>query len=197
MMMKKLFLLFILVCTSFVQSWATDWTDGNGVTWTFSQQNFRYDDNGDGNKTDHYYYTITAVANYGDVLTIPETVYEGTTPHTIEAIGSYVFRGNTTLSSVTLPLTVKYIGYQAFYGCTVLTTVAGTANCEYIGSEAFRECSSLAAIDLSSCLYLSGYAFCGCSSLATVGSIAKCKTILRLCFFGLFCLAICRFKCSS
>ncbi len=186
--MKKLFLLFILVCTSFVQSLATDWTDANGVTWTFSLQDYWYDDNGDGNSTSHYYYTITAVANYGDELTIPETVYDGVTPRTIEAIGSNVFKDNRTLSSVTLPSTVKCINYQAFRGCTALTTVEGTANCERIEWEAFQGCSSLAAIDLSNCYYLGRAALQECSSLVSVGSIAHCKTIDSSAFYECFAL---------
>lgn len=182
--MKKLFVLSILICTSLVQALATDWTDANGVMWTFSQQNFRYDDNGDGNSTNHYYYTIIGVANYGDEVTVPETVYDGETPYTIEAIGSEVFRNNLTLSKVTLPTTVKYIGSNAFYGCTGLTTVEGTANCEYINSYAFYSCSSLSSIDLSQSLFINNGAFYNCASLTSIVSIANCKSVGNYTFYN-------------
>lgn len=174
--MKKLFVLLILICTCLVQAFATEWTDDNGVTWTFSRNGYGYN-NENGVYTNYYYYTITGVANYGDEVTIPETVYDGETPCTIEAIGDYLFRNNLTLSKVMLPATIKYIGYQAFDGCTGLTTVLGTENCEFINSSAFRGCSSLASIDLSECLYINNETFNGCSNLTTIVSIAKCKTI--------------------
>ena len=174
--MKKLFVLLILICTCLVQTFATEWTDDNGVTWTFSRITYWYN-NENGVNTSHYYYTITGVANYGDEVTVPETVYDGETPCTIEAIGNGVFRNNLTLSKVMLPSTIKYIGPDAFNGCTGLTTVLGTEHCEFINSGAFYGCSCLASIDLSECLYIANGSFNGCSSLTTIVSIAKCKTI--------------------
>lgn len=172
--MKRISLLLILICTCLVQAMAYEWTDANGVTWTFSRNNYWYN-NEEGVDTNHYYYTITGVANYGDDVTVPETVYDGETPYTIEAIGYGLFRENRTLSSVTLPTTIEYIGDYAFNGCTALTTIEGTCNCKRINNYAFRNCTSLTAIDISQCTSLGGETFSGCSSLASIGSIAKCK----------------------
>ena len=174
--MKKLFVLSILMCTCLVQALAYEWTDANGVTWTFSRNNYWYN-NEEGVNTNHYYYTITGVANYGDEVVVPETVYDGETPYTIEAIGSSVFKNNLTLSKVTLPTTIKYIGVYAFNGCTGLTTVDGTANCEFIENQAFGDCSSLASVDLTHCMFLGWGAFYQCSNLTSLGSIATCKSI--------------------
>jgi hypothetical protein len=77
-----------------MQLFADTWTDGKGVTWTFSQQNHWY------NNTNHYYYTITSVANYGDEVIVPEIVYEAETPRTIGAIGDNLFKDNRTLRTV-------------------------------------------------------------------------------------------------
>lgn len=175
--MKKLFLLPILLCTCMMQLFAATWTDGNGVTWTFSQQNHWY------NNTNHYYYTITSVANYGDEVIVPEIVYEAETPRTIEAIGDNLFKDNRTLTTVSLPTTVKYIGGYAFNGCQGLSTVTGTENTEYIDSYAFQNCNSLTQINLSSCCYLGWQVFDQCSNLTDIVSLAACKT-LRYRAFG-------------
>lgn len=181
--MKKLFVLSILICTCLVQAMAYEWTDANGVTWTFSRNNYWYN-NEEGVNTNHYYYTITGVANYGDEVVVPETVYDGETPYTVEAIGSSVFQNNLTLSSVTLPTTIKFIDGYAFSGCTGLTTVVGIDNCERIQNGAFQNCSSLASIDLSNCLYVGSSAFYSCSNLTSVVSIDKCKTVDSWAFYN-------------
>ena len=173
--MKKLSLLSILLCTCLIQAFAYEWTDGNGVTWTFSQQNYSWDENGV--NTNHKLWTITGVANYGDEVVVPETVYDGVTPYTVEAIYGGLFKDNLTLNSVTLPTTIKLISGSAFQGCTALTTITGTANCEQIGHDAFNGCSSLSSIDLTNCLHIRYYAFYNCNSLTTIGSLANCSII--------------------
>ena len=180
--MKKLFLLSILMCTCLIQALAYEWTDVNGVTWTFSQQGcWWYENNVN---TYHNLWTITGAANYGDEVTDPETVYDGETPYTVEAIGSYLFQNNLTLNSVTLPTTIEYIGSYAFQGCSALTTITGTANCECIQGDAFSGCSSLSSIDLTQCLYIASYAFRNCNNLTTIGSIANCSKIGSYAFYN-------------
>lgn len=165
--MKKLSLLSILLCTCLIQAFAYEWTDGNGVTWTFSQQN----------SGGQAYNTITGIANYGDEVIVPETVYDGVTPYTVEAIGSSLFMNNLTLNSVALPTTIKLISGSAFQGCTALTTITGTANCERIEYDAFYGCSSLSSIDLTHCFYIGVEAFENCNNLTTIGSLANCSEI--------------------
>lgn len=169
--MKKFLLFTILICTCLVQTLAFDWTDTNGVTWSVGQSNGYYDDFGHC----HFYYAITAASNYGDDVVVPQTVYDGQTPCTIEAIGSNVFQNNKTLSSVALPTTIKCIDNKAFYGCQGLTTVTGTSNCEYIYDYAFYNCSSLTEIDLSVCKGIGSLAFRGCSKLTSIVSVSNCK----------------------
>lgn len=175
-MMKKLFVLSVLISTCLVRALAYEWTDANGVTWTFSQQPNFYNSS--------LYNTITGISNYGDEVVVPQTVYNGNTPYIVEAIGYGLFQNNLTLNSVTLPTTIKYIDSYAFNGCTALTTITGTANCEYVRNCAFLGCSSLTAIDLSQCLILGNSAFRGCNSLTTIGSVANCGTIGMQTFSG-------------
>lgn len=169
--MKKLFLLPILLCTCMMQLFAATWTDTNGVTWTFVNNQYWE------NNSYHERWTITGVANYGDEVVVPEVVYEGETPHTIVKIGSGLFQDNRTLTSVTLPTTIKTIDNYAFKGCQALTTVTGTENCETFGYQSFESCSNLAQIDLSSCKTISSYAFQSCSNLSNVISLAQCHTL--------------------
>ncbi len=196
--MKRLFLLSILLCTSLMQALAYQWTDTNGVTWTFYKQTFTYAD------AQHEHWTITGVTNNGDELTIPETVYNGETPCTIEAIGSSAFY-RKSLSLVNLPSTVKYIGNRAFCNCTPLTKinlkkniVIGTyafSNCTTlneigtlegadIGSNAFSGCSELQSVDVSKVVSLGAYAFNNCKRLKTVGDLSGFTTINEGVFYG-------------
>lgn len=169
--MKKLFLLPILLCTCMMQLFAATWTDGNGVTWTFVNNQYWE------NNSYHDRWTITSVANYGDNVVVPGTVDDNGTPRTIEAIGNSLFQDNRTLTSVALPTTIKRIGDYAFRGCQALTTVTGTENCEYISYHSFQECSNLVQIDLSACKTISSYAFQSCSNLSNVISLAQCHTL--------------------
>ena len=176
--MKKLFLLPILLCTCMMQLFAATWTDGNGVTWTFVNNQYWE------NNSYHDRWTITSVANYGDNVVVPEVVYEGETPHTITMIGSSLFQDNRTLTSVALPTTIKWIGDNAFRGCQALTTITGTENCETIGYQSFESCSNLTQIDLSLCKTISSYAFQSCSNLSNVISLAACYKLSYSAFYN-------------
>ena len=175
--MKKLFLLPILLCTCMMQLFAATWTDGNGVTWTFVNNQYWE------NNSYHERWTITGVANYGDDVVVPEVVYEGETPHTITMIGSSLFQDNRTLTSVALPTTIKTIDSYAFKGCQALTTITGTENCEYIAYYSFASCSNLIQIDLSSCKTIATEAFSNCSNLSNVVSLAQCQTVSSWAFY--------------
>ena len=157
--MKKLFLLLILACISTVKTWATDWTDANGVTWTFSRE-------------DVYgsMYVITGATNFGSEVVIPEVVYEGENPCTVEALGSCVFYSNKDiLTSVTLPSTIKCLISNTFEFCSNLTTVVNLDKVKYIQyGSAFKDCINLTSADLSGCNYIGNWTFQGCTKLSNV-----------------------------
>ena len=176
--MKKLLLISVLLCTCMMQILATDWTDSNGVTWSFERKTFYFSN---GYKS---YYTITAVKDYGDDVVVPEKLYVGATSYPVEAIGNSVFKDNKTLTTVSLPSTVKYIESYAYYGCQALTTVTGTGQIEYIESGAFSGCNNLMKIDLSSCQNIGYYGFQYCSALEDVVSLVACKNINDYAFYN-------------
>ncbi len=108
--------------------------------------------------------TLTAFQGAVSSLSIPSTV-DG---QTVTAIGSSVFAGNTSLTSVTIPATVTQIGSNAFDGCAQLRTVTLANGLTEIGRYAFNQCTSLTSITLpNSVTTLGAYAFYGCTSLKT------------------------------
>ena len=60
-------------------------------------------------------------------------------------IGSAVFMGRTSLTSITIPDSVTSIGKSAFNGCTSLTSVTIPDSVTSIGGNAFEDCTSLTA----------------------------------------------------
>ena len=103
--MKKIFT-FILMALLPLFANAYEWTDGNGVTWTFNKSNFTI------GGTSQSLWCIKDASGYGEDVTVPQTVYNGTTECTIEAISSSKLFVSGT--NVTLPASIKYISSNAF-----------------------------------------------------------------------------------
>ena len=84
-------------------------------------------------------------------------------------IGSYAFRGCSSLTSVTIPNSVTSIGTSAFEYCSRLTSVTIGNSVTSIGDDAFDGCSSLTSINIpNSVTSIGDYTFRGCSSLTSV-----------------------------
>ena len=100
-------------------------------------------------------------------------------PGNTTTIGSYAFRGCSSLTSINIPNSVTSIGYAAFMNCTSLTSVTLPNSVTSIGAYAFSECISLTTIYIpSSIKSIAGYAFESCTSLTRVhisDIIAWCK----------------------
>lgn len=160
--MKKLFLISLLVCMGILQSFAFDYTDERGVTWSCSET---------GNSS----VSITSAKGYGDEVVIPEKVYNGTKVYTVTGI-SFRFSNNKTLEKVTWPSTVTTIPGDMFYDCSSLKTVENTRNVTYIYVSAFSCCNNLIELDLGSCKIFDS-AFNGCSKLQSIGESAKCTSV--------------------
>ena len=91
-MKKTLFVLFTLCMLVVTKAMAYDWTDGNGVKWTFDLSGTSA--------------TIRGAANYGENVTVPQTVYNGETACTVVSINYSRFANGT---NVTLPTTITSI----------------------------------------------------------------------------------------
>lgn len=136
--MRKLLLIPLLLCLCMVKAVALEYTDANGVTWTFEQRNWTI------NGEEQRLWTITGVKNYPEDVVIPEKMItnsnywdynlqqnvEAGTEVTIEAINGsdyndyQIFGFNSTgkVSSITVPKSIKFIGYGSLtaYGATVI-----------------------------------------------------------------------------
>lgn len=102
-MKKKLLLSVLLMLFVSIKVQAYEWTDGNGVTWTFYQKSYTI--NGENQKL----WAIDGASGYGEEVTIPSVVFNGETPCTIEAVHTLFNTENKTVTSVIVPSTIKYI----------------------------------------------------------------------------------------
>ena len=118
-MKQRLLFCVLLMLIVGIKANAIQWTDDNGVTWTFSKKSFTI--NGESQQL----WCITDASGYGEIVTIPSVVYNGTTPCVIEAIESNNNNGvafttsDKTITSIILPSTIKYIRAFQFYAGTV------------------------------------------------------------------------------
>ncbi|MBP3745676.1 MAG: leucine-rich repeat protein [Prevotella sp.] len=107
--MKRIALSMLLVCMAFVHSFGSDYTDSNGVTWSF------YYDN------DASTATITGVSNHGKSLTIPTKVIYSNKEYIVTAFQAYAF-SKESIEQVTVPATVKSIvapsSSYSYYACS-------------------------------------------------------------------------------
>ena len=94
----------------FMQAWAYEWTDSNGITWTFTVS---------GSEA-----TLTGSDFTAGDMVIPSTVYRNGTAYTVTTISDYAFVeveeeqewvvNIPAFTSVTIPSTLKKIGVMAF-----------------------------------------------------------------------------------
>ena len=173
--MKKfyLLLLFLSMGLSSVLAQEVTYTDGNGAVWTFANVGIW------NSETYHsdYYWTLKSVSNYGDDITVPNSVTYNEVDYPVEVIGENVFKDNKSVARIILPSTIKRLNYSAFNGCSSLKEIGDISHCEYINSEAFHNCISLEKVDLSVCTYIGSSAFFGCQNLQDVKSIANATSI--------------------
>ena len=193
--MKKLIIFVLLLCSIF-QTRAETWTDGNGMSWTFTAS---------GSVATNVKPTDKSSIS-GDVV-IPAKVYNGATEYAVTSIAYEAFYNCSAMTSVTIPASITSIATQAFYRCNGLTKVIvpdiaawchvsfgdnasnpltyahrlySNANTEItelvipsgvtsIGEKAFRDCTGLTSISLPEGVTTIGEeAFRGCTALASV-----------------------------
>lgn len=195
--MKRFFTLTLMLFCFILHGFANDYTDENGVTWTWTP----YEENDDKTATYRFHACLVGASNYGEEVVIPEKVYDGETAYTVGELEN-TFRNSEVITKVTLPKTpIKIDG--AFSKCHNLTEVV---NSQYITKccvGAF-EYTSLTSIDLSSCKYVGGFggneklktvilkgcetieerAFVSCANLISLGETANVTSIGNEAFFG-------------
>lgn len=90
-------------------------------------------------------------------------------PDGITSIGRFVFRGCTSLKSITLSDKITEIGESAFSGCSGLTNVVIPDSTVSIGENAFNQCASLCSVTIGRGVkHIGRGAFRQCSQLTTI-----------------------------
>ena len=112
---------------------------------------------------------ITPGNNVSGVLTIPETVNDGSNDYTVTEIGKFGFKQTKITGELVIPKTITTIGNSAFNGCSGLTGSLIIPNSVIsIGEYAFNDCKGFdGTLILSESLAEIGWAaFYGCSGLS-------------------------------
>jgi hypothetical protein len=137
-MKQKLLTLALLLCAC-LQTWADEWTDSNGVTWTYTLNGSNAD--------------IIGSSKTSGSLDIPNKV----NGYTVTGIGGYAFQRGTGLTSVTIPEGVTGMGGWVFEGCSGLTSVTFPSSVTSIGDEAFAYCLGLTTVTIPNSVTSIGY----------------------------------------
>ena len=111
--------------------------------------------------------TLTGLADSKATdIKVPKSVTFGTTELVITGVSANVFKGNTTIKSVTFAddSQITSIPDECFMGCTSLSSVSLPSSVSKLGNKAFYGCTSL-VVPLSSGLEEIGdYAFVQCKA---------------------------------
>lgn len=179
-MMKKYVLLAVLLCTAVNVTFALEFSDGDGVSFSLYFRTL-----GDSND-------VEVCGWSGDYnlteITIPATVTHGGSNYTVKAIGEVAFRfiadpwREKSLKRIVLPETIESIGARAFYNCNALESLTIPEAVKTIGAEAFVGCPFSSIVIPNNVESIGHNAFQDCKNLCSVVLSSKI-TILDL---GLF-----------
>lgn len=90
-------------------------------------------------------------------------------PGNMKTLPQGMFKGCSSLSSVTLPQYLLSIDDYAFDGCTSLTDIKLPIYLNTLGYRALADCSKLTSLDLPSSLQnIGSYAFAGCNAMERI-----------------------------
>lgn len=169
--MKRFFTLTLMLFCFILHNFAFEYTDENGVTWTWSNY-----DGKTGTVKD--YATLTGAINYGAEVVVPEKVYNGETAYTVGCL-SNTFEKSEVITKVILPkdsITIE----AAFSNCYNLAEVVNSQYIISIGQSAF-EGTGLKEITLPATKEIGYSAFKDCSNLTKV-DLPKVSTIKSFAF---------------
>lgn len=101
----------------------------------------------------------------------------------LQATGSYTFRGDAKLAEILLPENISGIGNWTFYGCSSLSKIGNLEKATSIGAGAFYKCTSLTEVKLSDMITsIPSKAFNGCTNLKAFNVPVQCDFIHKQAF---------------
>lgn len=157
-MKKSLFLLGVLVLTSFTSVGQTSFKSGD-LFYSILK----------GNTVEVAPSESYKLDGFPTDLVIPSTVTNNGTTYEVTAIGQGALADLTSLVSVTLPTTLKVISRDAFINSLLTKITFQSATLDSLGQGAFWGCSLLESIDVPEGVkYLRDGCFGSCSSLRHV-----------------------------
>ena len=162
MVMKKLYVLFVVLLTTLSSLYA-----GKVITYTATEklyETYNPDINGiytPGFNTfirKHTYSNgVGTIEFVKDVTQIGKKAFSRCTgltsidiPNSVTSIEQYAFYGCTSLTSITIPNSVTSVGEYAFYGCTSLISITIGNSVTSIGEWAFYKCTGLKSVSINS-----------------------------------------------
>lgn len=90
----------------------------------------------------------TTVAVYEGDIVIPEKAIFENEEYTVVNVPTAVFKGNTTVTSVTFPNSIRKLNTGTFDGCTALTSVTLPTSVSEIPGKCFQKCTALTTITI-------------------------------------------------
>ena len=141
---------------------------GDSVSWELDTVSGEMVISGSGDMAD---YTMSSYPGWNQYQQYIKSV---TVSDGVLSVGDFSFYNSTgykykNLTSISFGANVTDIGSYAFRGCSSVTAVSGGAAVKSIGSYAFRSCSSLVSFPFADCVQTIGNgAFSLCSSLESV-----------------------------
>lgn len=148
--MKRFYFLLALVSFA-LNTFADEWTDENGVTWSYSISSNRL--------------AITGASPVEGDLVCPKYI----NGRQVRVINETAFSGCSNLTSIILPEDLWIIEECAFYKCSNLTSITLPGSLTSIGRDAFSNCSSLTSITIpNSVTSIGERAFWECSNLTSI-----------------------------
>ena len=158
--MKKLYVLFIVLCTTL-----SSLSAGNVITYTATEKLPETEDLSE-NAIGLYIFGFNTDIRSHTFLDGVGTI---TFSDDVTSIGEFAFSYCTGLTSITIPNSVTSIGWFAFGGCTGLTSITIPNSVTEIGRDAFRDCTGLTSITIGNSVTSIGWnAFKGCTGLTSI-----------------------------
>lgn len=156
---------------------------GDSVLWELDTLSGEMVISGSGDMAD---YTMSSYPGWNQYQQYIKSV---TVSDGVLSVGDYSFYNSSgykykNLTSVSLGANVADIGSYAFRGCSSITSVSGGAAVKSIGSYAFRSCSSLVSFPFGSVGTIGNGAFSYCRSLDSVSFTTSLTEIRASAFIG-------------